>query len=227
MRKVLPWSYSSLTGYENCPHQFYEVRIAGTTPRKDTKEASSGVDIHKQIEDYCNGVASLEDKKLKKIVDKTLADLDKAFLKFEHKLAITQKREPTEWEAEDCHHRGIMDVSYINPDDPVAKVFDWKSGKVNAYSQQLKANALTIFAHYPHVQEVRTQYVWLKFDSVTPGRVFREFSDKIWDAFEKRVTVMVAAEQQNIWPKRPSGLCKRYCPVVTCEHNGEFSDNDR
>ena len=223
MSSVIPWSYSSLTGYENCPWQYYSVRVAKTTPRKVFDEADEGVKKHALIEKYLKKEGEISDISLRKLVDKTLSVYEgPSNFNYEHKLAITKDREPCEWDDPNCYHRGILDVMYVNPDQPTAGIFDWKNGKVNHYSQQLKANSILVFAHYPHVTSVNTEYVWLKHGVTTPGKNFRDFSDTTWSQFVQRVDRLEQALENNNWPKRPSGLCKKHCPVVTCEHNGLF-----
>lgn len=217
--KVIPWSYSSLTNFENCPYQYFKVRVEKSVPRMEFKEAAAGTNIHKDVELYCKGEAPLENQSLKQLVDETLHGLDKSCLHFEYQLSVTKDQQATEWDAENCYHRGILDVLYVD-DSPVAQIFDWKSGKINLYSQQLKANAITVFAKYPHVETVKTNYVWLKFNQKTPGKVFRDFKEPIWEQFVKRADKLEAALANNVWPKNKTGLCKRYCPVTSCEHNG-------
>lgn len=218
---VIPWSYSSLTSYENCPHQYYEVRVAKTTPRRSFAEAERGTDIHKMIEDHCNGVKPLAEGSLRKLVEKTLDGLDPQFFRFEHKLAVTKDLQPCDFfDTEACYHRGVLDVLWVHPENTTAAIFDWKTGKVNEFSEQLKANAVTVFAKYPHVQTIRTEYVWLKHSKTTPSKVFRDFVPKNWARFQLRVERMEQSLATGQWPKRPSGLCKKHCPVITCEHNG-------
>lgn len=220
MSKVIPWSYSSLTNYENCPHKYYEVRIAKTTPPKTFSEADEGVQKHKIIERYLKGESTIVDKPLKRLVDNTLEALNPTYFKYEHKLAVTKDRQPCEWDDPNCYHRGVLDVMYVDPMDPVGRIFDWKNGKINAYSEQLKANSICVFAHYPHLKEVKTQYVWMKFGRTTPGSNHVEFMDRAWSRFVSRAASMEAALENNDWPKRPSGLCKKHCEVFTCEFNG-------
>ena len=137
-------------------------------------------------------------------------------------MAITKDRQPCDWDDSDAYYRGILDVLYVHPENSLAGIFDWKNGKVNEYSEQLKANSIAVFAHYPHVQTVHTEYVWMKFGKTTPAKNFRDFSDKVWDKFINRVDRLEDALQTDKWPKKTSGLCKKYCPVKSCEHNGEF-----
>lgn len=224
MSYVVPWSYSSLTGFETCPFKFYEVRIAKTTKAKPFKEAAEGTKKHSDIELYLKGEKGLEDTSLQSLVDRTLAGLDYAHLKFEHKLAITKDLKPTDFFAKDCYHRGVLDVQYVHPEESVAKLFDWKNGKINAYSKQLVANAITVFVHNPHVERVDYSYVWMKHDEVTDGRVYRQHFMKDWNKFVERVEKMEQALINNYWPKCPSGLCKKHCEVTTCEHNGSYQN---
>lgn len=223
MSKVIPWSYSSLTGYETCPHKYHAVRIAKTVPGKTFSEADEGVKRHKDIEHYLKGEFPLKDAALKKLVDNTLAPYNPKFYKYEHKLAITKDRAPCDWNDPNCYHRGVIDVMYVDPNSNGAAIFDWKNGKVNLYSQQLVANSICLFAHYPHVDRVNTEYVWMKFGKTTPAKVYRDNIERTWIRFVKRADELEAALAENNWPKRPSGLCKNYCEVTTCEHNGSFN----
>lgn len=222
--KVIPWSYSSLTGFENCAFQYYSVRIAQTTPRQTYKEADEGVKKHAAIEAYLKKEQSLDDISLRKLVDRTLAVYNNTdYYKYEHKLAITKDRQPCGWDDPECYHRGILDVLYVDPNNSTAAIFDWKNGKVNHYTEQLKANSITVFAHYPHIETVHTEYVWMKHGVTTVGKNFRDFSDTIWEKFVARADRLESALANEVWPKKKSGLCKNYCPVHTCEHNGKFT----
>lgn len=222
MSRVLPWSYSSLTGYETCPYRYEQERILKVIPKKVYKEADEGVKKHEAIELYLKGTQALNDKRLQKLVDETLAHLNPIHFKYEHKLAVKKDRSPCEWDDPECYHRGILDVMYVDPNAKTAAIFDWKNGKVNEYSEQLKANSICVMAHYPHVDSVHTEYVWMKFDKRTQAKNYRDFSEPVWQKFVRRVDRLENALMTGDWPKRPSGLCKKYCPVVKCEHNGEY-----
>lgn len=223
MAKVLPWSYSSLTAFETCPFRYQQERILKVIPKVVYKEADEGVKRHAAIEHYLKGEAPLEDTKLRELVDSTLQHLNPACFKYEHKLAITKDRQPCEWDDSDAYYRGILDVMYVDPAWKNGAIYDWKNGKVNEYSEQLKANAVLVMAHYPHVETVHTEYVWMRFNKTTQAKVFRDFSEPIWVKFMKRVDKLEDALDKDKWPKKTSGLCKKYCPVKSCEFNGEFN----
>jgi hypothetical protein len=48
----------------------------------------------------------------------------------------------------------------------------------------------------------------------------REDVPKIWQEFAPRVQRLELAHQENRWPKKPSGLCRKHCPVRDCEFHG-------
>jgi hypothetical protein len=50
---------------------------------------------------------------------------------------------------------------------PVALIVDWKTGKVLENSEQLALMAQCVFAHFPQVMKVRSEFVWLQFDATT------------------------------------------------------------
>lgn len=221
MKPILPWSYSALTGYETCPHRYYRERIVEDISKFDTKESSEGVKKHLEIELYLKGEKPMMPGLVKNIVDSTLAPHADAVKFYEQKLAITKDRKPCDWEDPEAYHRGIIDVLCAYPTS-TAFIFDWKSGKVNEYSDQLKANAITVFAHYEQVQTVCTEYIWFNQNKTTAGKVFRDLSNNVWDKFVARADRLEQALANENWPKRPSGLCKKYCPVTSCEFNGGY-----
>ena len=220
--KVIPWSYSSLTSYETCPFRYGEERIYKRVEKVQFKDAQDGIDIHKQIELHLTEDQPLADATVKKMVDAALAGREVRFMKFEHKLGVRKDRSPCDYNDPDCYYRGILYVMYVSPEITTGGIFDWKNGKINLYSEQLKANAALVFAHHPHLQTIHTEYIWLRHNDTTPAKVFRDFYQPVWERFVKRVDRLEAALRTETWPKKPSGLCKKHCPVTHCEHNGEF-----
>lgn len=221
MSKVIPWSYSSLTGFETCPFKFFSTRIAKTTPTKPFKESNEGILRHKAIENYLRSGAPLPPEVPQKLVDKTMLGFDPNKILVEKDYGITFNHEPCGFWDKNCYYRAKLDVIYID-ESPIAHLIDWKSGKIREDSKQLEAGAVLLFDRFPHVQEVKTSYVWFKYDHVTPGSIKREEKEIIWSPFVKRVELLQSALDTGNWPKKPSGLCREYCEVTTCQHNGAY-----
>ena len=220
MSKAIPWSYSMLTGYETCPFQHFSVKVAKTTPSKPYVQSSEGIERHKAIEKYLRFGAPLPDTVPKKLVDATMSSFNPDLLQVEAEYAITAEHKSCGFWANNCYARGKLDVVYVDKEDTIGHVVDWKSGKVREDSKQLDMAAVLVMGRYPHIQEVKTSFVWFKYDQITPGSVRREDIPLVWQPFVKRVEAMQESYINGHWPKRPSGLCREYCPVTTCEHNG-------
>ena len=48
----------------------------------------------------------------------------------------------------------------------------------------------------------------------------RAQSALLWDKWISNYKKMEIAYTKDVWNARPSGLCRRHCPVVECIHNG-------
>lgn len=198
------------------------VKVAKKVQDPPGAAAQAGVELHKYAEDYINDGTPFQHNyapKIISIVDQLKANTGTLYA--EKQLAVTRDMKPCGWWDADCHARGVLDVYQVNGDRAIIQ--DWKTGKSNAFTQQLKHNALLVFINEPEVRVVDYAYNWLKEGFSTRGQVHRDFLQQDWDRFEQRVIKLEKALAENEWPKSPSGLCKNYCPVVECEHNGKHT----
>lgn len=218
--KVLPYSYSSLTSFEKCARKHFRIKVSKQVKDLEYKAAADGTDVHTQAENYINESTLFEGKYAKKIM--SIVDAMRnpdAPVQSEVKLAVTRDLKPCEFFAPDCHARGILDVFQIIGD--TAYIKDWKTGRSDTFSLQLNHNSMLVFATYPEVRKVETEYVWLKEGFSTKRTHYRDFLDADWQKFEKRVIKLEKALETNNWPAQPGFLCKSYCADVECEHNGK------
>lgn len=225
MGKVWSWSYSKLKNFETCPKRHNEVDLLRNF--KDTSEQLDwGNSVHDRMAKACTGAEPLpaEMAGYQKWVDRVKAGPGE--LKVEQKYAITSDFKPTSWFGHDAWFRGIGDV--VRLAGPVALILDWKTGKPQEDSVQLRLMAQCIFSHFPSVQRVRAEFVWLAHDCTTPEVVTRQALADMWftNGVEKpslinRVRAMETAAKTQTYPPQPGRLCKRYCPVVSCPHHGK------
>jgi hypothetical protein len=117
-----------------------------------------------------------------------------------------------------CWFRGVADVLILRP--PVAVAIDWKTGKILVDSQQLGLMAQCVFANYPDIDTVATSFIWLGQDTQTPEVYRRPDMTKLWSEMMPRVQAMEEAYKSGVYHPIPSGLCKRFCPVETCQYHG-------
>ena len=128
--------------------------------------------------------------------------------------------------------RGKIDVAVLNNNK--AYLNDWKTGNSDTYldpetntwktsSEQLKLTAAVLMAHYPLVQHVKLDFVWLKEDFWTTDLVSRPDLPSLWQRLLPRVDKMKLANATGVYEPTPSGLCKRHCPVKSCQYHGRGS----
>jgi hypothetical protein len=98
---------------------------------------------------------------------------------------------------------------------------DWKTGKILEDSVQLMLVAQALFSHFPQLQRVGTEFVWLKDDATSPEVFDRAEVAREWAGLLPRVSGMEIASTTMTYPPKPGHLCKKYCPVASCPFHGK------
>lgn len=218
MRSVIPWSWSSYNDYETCPYRFYEVKIAKNYVEPESEPIIWGNTVHKSIELYGKEGKPMDGgtERFKPIVDKFIALPGETY--FEMELAIRVDLAPTGFWDSDAYARGKGDLLKINHKKGLA--VDWKTGKVKP-SIQLDLMGVMAMAQFPDLEQMTSMFMWFQNPSKpTIGKFTRDDIPRVIGQFKKGVADMQWSEQHNRWPKKPSGLCKRHCPVASCEYHG-------
>lgn len=207
---VLPWSYSSLQSFENCPRRFYLTRISKQVSDPPGEAARWGNEVHKALELAVGGGYGLGERfaQYQPVVDRLRATEGRKFV--EQKFGITNTFAPTKFFDKNVWYRGVIDLQIVRTKTAIA--IDYKLGKVKTDGDQLKLFAGATFAMHPHVETVHTKYLWLAADK-TSGKSFnRADAPHIWEEFQPRVARMMVAQEKDRWLPNPTGLC-RWCPV--------------
>lgn len=137
----------------------------------------------------------------------------------EQKLAVTSSFAPTTFFAKNAWLRTISDCTKVNGDS--ATSFDWKTGKPATDMTQCQLLAATTFIHQPQVNRVKTALVFVNHDKIEPEYFRREQLTEIWSEILPRVKLVEKARATQEYPPKPSGLCKKYCAVVSCPYHGK------
>ena len=222
MAKPFAWSYSSLSSFEQCPWRWYLTRIAKTASEKQTSATLYGNQVHKAFElrirdgtPFSPEFAGFEP------IAKTIADGTRGkTVETEQKIALNKDLREVKYFASDVWLRNIMDLSVEK--GVKAVVIDYKTGKKTPDSQQLALSSAVYFARAPWIKEVKNIFVWLKTGETTVETFEHDQAPAIWNTFHPRVRRIEEAIALDKFPKRPSGLCREYCPVgkKLCEHCG-------
>jgi len=229
--KPFAWSYSKLKNFEVCPKRHYNVDIAKTFKEEEGEALQWGNIVHKALADRC-GMARTPLPHTMQGYEKwcervTSVGKHRTTILTEQQLAIDENFGPTKWFATDAKragqsepwYRGIADVLKVTHN--VALAVDWKTGKVIDDAPQLALLAACIFAHYPSIIKVRSEFIWLKEDASTRKDFERDKMAAIWKSLWPRIEALKLAHETSNYPAKPGFLCRRYCPVTSCSHHGE------
>lgn len=213
--RPLPWSYTSLDDFVNCPKAFYEKRVIKSVKEEETEQLIWGNKVHKAFEDYVKSGEPLPDilaqheNYLKRII---------AFGGTPHteqKIAFNLKGQPCGFFDKDVWYRGVIDFHAVN--GTTALIVDYKTGKQHSKFKQLKLFALHVFARYPDVRHVDVRFYWTQAAAATGERYARGQIPHLWADFLPDLKQYAQAFKEDVWQPRQSGLCNGWCPVTTCE----------
>lgn len=214
-------SYSGIKAYENCPRKYHDTKVVKLYPREETDATLYGTTLHEQAELYIRDGKPLDSsfKFLQPILDGLVAMPGRKLC--ELKMAVKMSLEPCDFKDEDYWCRGIADLVVIDDDNLTARVFDYKTGG-NKYpdTDQLMLMSLLIFKHFPHIRTITGGLLFVLKGTVSKYRVNREQEHDLWWRWRERVAKLDAAHHHDRWPEKPSGLCRQYCEVTACAHNG-------
>ena len=215
------WSFSQLENFETCAKRYAHYNVLKDVNEPETDQQREGKDLHKVFEDYLIGRRTdlpLGFGPHRGLLDKVKAAPGKLY--GEQKLAITSSFLPCTYFSKNppAWFRTIIDIAIVNGD--VARIFDWKTGKVKENITQLQLMAAALFAHDPNIQRIKSALVFVNQGHIEPAEFVREDLAEIWGEVLPRVKRMEKARSQTEFPPKPGGLCKRYCAVTSCAHHG-------
>lgn len=210
------WTFSQLEKFTTCPKQFYHLRVARDFKDPPSEHTIWGEKVHSAMEyriaegtplpegmDQWEGIAA----KLEKLPGKKYA---------EYQFGVSASFAPAPWD--DSWSRGIADLLVVNKNK--AGVFDYKTGK-RKLTSQLSLYAAYTFASFPEVEVVSTGFIWLKDRKIDKETFTRDDVPAIWQNFLPIVRKLELAHENDQWPAKPSGLCRAWCAVTSCPHNGK------
>lgn len=217
----IKWSHSSLKAYETCPRRYHEETVLKNFPRVETESMRYGTEVHAALEGYVNGTPIPDMySQFKPVVDALLAKPGRRFPEME--MAVTAELHPCDWKSPQAWARGISDLTLIDDDALKAIIVDFKTGN-NKYPDrdQLVLMSLLTFAHFPHIMKINSALLFIVKGTMVKMQMRREQADQFWWKYRERVACIEASYANNVWNPKQSGLCKAWCPILSCEFNGK------
>lgn len=217
--KPFTWSYSRLKNFEACPAKHYAVDIAKSIKEEDSEQLLWGNIVHDALAARCS------DKRV------PLPDNVMMYEPWAQRIVTPEGNyfvENSMGLTKDFAACGFFDarvwlrakVDLIKIVGPVALIVDWKTGKIKDDSVQLALSAACVFAKFPEVKAARSEYVWLQ-ENCTTHEIFKP-SDMpgMWKGLWPRIQALEHAHNTTTYQAKPGGLCRNWCPVRSCPHNG-------
>lgn len=210
------WSYSALKGFETCPRRYYNYNVSKAVTEPETEQLRGGNALHNHFNNRIVHGAPLPlgYGQHESILAKFVAAPGTTYA--EQKLAITREMQPAGYFDADVWFRGVVDACKIR-DDHTGTVLDWKTGKPSPDLTQLQLMAVTLFVHMPTLQRIKAALVFLGHKTTERAEFVREDQAEIWCEILPRVKAVEQARIKHEYPAKPSGLCKKYCAVSSCE----------
>lgn len=222
MSNIVPWSFSKIKAFEQCPKQFYHMKVLKEYEDVETEAMRYGTSMHEAAENYVRDKTPLAESfdYVKSALDALIAIKGEKLCEF--RMGLTEELEPCGFFAEDVWWRGIADLVILNTDDHLAWVIDYKTGKSARYADkgQLELMALGIFKHFPAIKTVRAGLLFVVCNELIKEEYAQSSQAVLWDKWMDSFTRMDTAIQTDVWNANPSGLCRNHCAVTQCVHNG-------
>jgi hypothetical protein len=208
-----------LKNFETCPRRYYNYNVAKSVVEPESEAIRHGHAVHAAFDARVSKGTKLPlGMGMHEPLLARLANAE-GEVHTERKLALTSTFTPSTFFSKSAWFRIVLD--YTNIKGGRATVIDYKTGKPNEDLTQLQLAAATMFAHDTHIERVKTALVFVAYDQIERAEFVREDLTEIWGDVLPRVSKLVAARQQQEYPPKPGGLCKRYCAVVSCPFHGK------
>ena len=215
----MKWSYSSLSLFQQCPKKYHHLRVLKDIVEPQSEQMRYGLELHKAAEEYIRDGVDLSPgfEFMRESLEKLKALPGEKYC--EYKLGLTRDLEPCEFFADDVWWRGIADLLVINGDE--ARVLDYKTGKDKyADTKQLEILSLAVFKKFPQVKVVRAGLLFVVHTNFIKAKYEREKEMEMWNKWLPETNRMETAYEKNIWNAKQNFTCSKWCPVVSCVHNG-------
>jgi len=216
------WSYSRVKNFETCPRRYHEIDVLKRSKEEPSQALDEGFKVHKALAQRITGeIPALPvNMPYEKWVE--YACTGNGMVEAEARLAITSEFKPCGYfdKQKKVWLRTVADVIRIDGD--FCHIIDWKTGKVKPDPEQLMLIGTCAMVHNPKIFNIKAELVWLGHDTKTTLECTVDDIAKFWpETMFEKIDRLRAAHSANDFPPKPSGLCKRWCPVTSCEYCGQ------
>lgn len=211
---MMTQSPTSLQTFLTCPKQYHAKYITKEVKFEQNPHATFGDLVHKSIENYLKHKEPLPT--ILHPLQPTLDRMEQVLFGAETKLAVDKSGKPVEFFDTTAYQRCIVDAILANADQSVVVCIDWKTGKKRDAQMQHDFIKKCTKAKFPNAKIV-TLFLYLFKGAYDK----QEYAGQELSALNANMTQLHIAYANNAFEPRPSGLCGKWCDVLSCPHNGK------
>lgn len=219
-------SYSRLSDFETCPLKFKAKYITKDYPDDSNNPAFvKGAQIHKQLEDFVNGLHNNASTTVGTIANSIVPMLVKLFeatggqLFPEKQLAVNHDWQACDWfdKPSIVKYRAIIDaLAFL--DHRSLLVIDYKTGKVRPYedseTSQLRLTAVMLFNLYPKIEVITCSYMFLEHKKTIKAEFHRKDLEAMQKPFDEAHAKVNAEKEFPFKKNKYCNWCEyKECPV--------------
>lgn len=212
-------SFSATKKFKQCPRIFYEDRVLRKFPFVKGEAAIRGDEVHAALANFIGKSIMIPEQYRDLLLDYATSLKQRPGKKFvEIKLGVRKDFTPCGYFDDDVYLRVIIDYCNVSPDGTEILVVDHKTGK-DGYPDvdQLRDNAVVLFAHYPKAQIVKGLLAFLDHDTNAPAEFHRDYLEDYQDQVLQDCSEIDLALLEQDFPYQPGPLCP-WCPKTDCKH---------
>jgi PD-(D/E)XK nuclease superfamily len=217
------WSYSGIKLFETCPKKYEAEKITKEVKFTDSEATLYGKSLHLAAEEYIRDGKELPGQFafIKPYLDKLVAipgekhcELKLGVKKDDGRLVACDFFDSSVW------FRGIADLVII--DGAKGWIVDYKTGKSAKYAdtRQLALMAAALFLKYPELEKIKTSLLFVVSKEFIRAEYEAERGLDIFGELSGILEQRSASYATGVFNPKQNGLCKKWCPVTSCPHQG-------
>lgn len=209
---MMTQSPTSLQTFLTCPRQYYAKYVTKEVKFEQNDHATFGDLVHKSIENYLKHGEPLPT--ILEPMAEFLGKMTHVLVGAETKLAVDKQGNPVEFFDKSAYQRCIVDAIIGDPDSYIICI-DWKTGKKRDAQTQHDFIKKCAKAKYPNAI-IATFFIYLFAGESDRQQYNGEFLMEL----DRNMAAVHKAHAENLFPMVKSGLCGKWCDVISCPNNG-------
>lgn len=211
---IKSWSFSALSEFESCPYRSFLAKVK-KLPQPSSPALDRGNAVHKQAEDFIQGINAEVTKDLQKVKDELeflREEYTNGRVEVEGEWAFDENWAITEWSGKNTWNRMKLDV-FLEESPSSCRIIDWKTGKKFGnefkHSQQGQLYAIGVFLRKPELEFAKVEFSYTDHGQKLEKSYTRQQAMMFLPQWTERAKKMTTCEDFLAKPSKPN--CK-WCP---------------